>query len=47
MQRSVYLKIDDEFISDQYKQHCKEDKLSDFKIIDPDIYTEMSNTGFS
>lgn len=46
MQRSVYIKIDDDFIDKLYDQCCKEEKNADFKIMDPDVYKEMTNTGY-
>ena len=43
MQRSQYIKIDDNVLS---KEFAEEDKGSDFKLVDKDIYHEMSNTGY-
>jgi hypothetical protein len=43
MQRSCYVKIDDDVL----QNHFKKDSINtDYKMIDPDVYTDMSNTGY-
>lgn len=43
MQRSCYLKIDDEVLGRHLGDEVED---TDYKVLDPEVYTEMSNTGY-